>query len=56
MSTSSPEIWNDILKDNIEKDDPLWNEYSTKAAAFDVRTVDEWNKTIDVLLLYVGCF
>ena len=53
MSTSS-EIWNDILKNKVEKDDPLWNEYLDKAAAFDERMVDEWNKIVDVLLVYVG--
>ena len=53
MSTSS-EIWNDILKNKVEKDDPLWNEYLDKAAAFDERMVDEWNKIVDALLVYVG--
>ena len=53
---ASPEIWNDILKGNVEKDDPFWKEYLDKAAVFDVRMVDEWNKTVDVLLVYVGYF
>jgi hypothetical protein len=57
MSTTPSEIWNDILKDNVEKDDPLWKEYLDKAAVFDVRRmVDEWNKIVDVLLVYVGYF
>ena len=50
------EIWNNILNDNFEKDDPFWKEYLDKAAVFDVRLVDEWNKTVDVLLVYVGYF
>ena len=50
------EIWNNILKHKVEKDDPLWKEYGDKAAAFDVRLVDEWNKIVDVLLVYVGNF
>jgi hypothetical protein len=54
MSTPS-EIWNNILKDNVEKDDPLWNEYLERASLFDERMVDEWNKIVDVLLVYV-CF
>ena len=55
MSTTS-EIWNNlnILKDKVGKDDPLWKEYLDKAAAFDVRMVDEWNKIVDVLLVDVG--
>ena len=55
-TTPSPEIWNNILKDKVEKDDPFWNEYLDKAAVFDVRVVDEWNKIVDVLLVYVGYF
>ena len=50
MGTPS-EIWNNILKGNVEKDDPLW-----KTAVFDARMVDEWNKIVDVLLVYVGYF
>ena len=58
MSTTLSEVWNNILKDrdNVGKDDPLWKEYLDKAAIFDVRMVDEWNKIVDVLLVYVGYF
>ena len=55
-TTPPPEIWDNILKGNVKKDDPFWNEYLDKAAVFDVRMVDEWNKTVDVLLVYVGYF
>lgn len=56
-ATTPSEIWNNILsKDDVEKDDPLWKEIIEKAAVFDVRMLDEWNKTIDVVLVYVGCF
>ena len=53
---SAIEIWDNILKDNVEKDDPLWQEYVDKAAVFDEHMVDEWNKIVDVLLVYVGYF
>ena len=56
MSTSPSDIWDNILKGNVEKDDPLWKLYLDKAAVFDARMVDEWNKIIDVLLVYVGYF
>ena len=59
MSTApSPEIWNDlnIFRDKVEKDDSFWKEYLDKAAVFDTRMLDEWNKTVDVLLVYVGYF
>ena len=55
MATPS-EIWNNILKGDVKKDDPLWKEYLDKAAVFDARTVDELNKIVDVLLVYVGYF
>ena len=44
------------MKGNVEKEDPLWTLYLDKAAVFDTRTVDEWNKIVDVLLVYVGDF
>ena len=44
----------DIFKDQIEVDDPLWKEYVDKAGSFDERMVDEWNKIVDVILVYVG--
>ena len=56
VSTSPSEIWDDILKGNVKKDDPLWKLYLDKAAVFDARMVDEWNKIVDVLLVYVGYF
>ena len=56
MSTTPSDIWDNILKGNVEKDDPLWKLYLDKAAVFDARMVDEWNKIVDVLLVYVGYF
>lgn len=52
-STSS-EISDNIFKYKVEKDDPLWKQYVEKAALFDERMVDQWNKIVDVLLVYVG--
>ena len=54
--TTTSEIWNKILKGDVGKDDPLWKEYLDKAAVFDARLVDELNKIVDVLLVYVGYF
>ena len=47
-------ISNNIFKYKVEKDDPLWKQYVEKAALFDKRMVDQWNKIVDVLLVYVG--
>ena len=54
--TTTSEISNKILKGDVGKDDPLWKEYLDKAAVFDARLVDELNKIVDVLLVYVGYF
>lgn len=54
-STSS-DISDNIFKYKVEKDDPLWKQYVEKAALFDERMVDQWNKIVDVLLVYVGIF
>ena len=35
-------------------DDPLWKEYVEKAEEFDKRMIDDWNKIVDVILVYVG--
>ena len=52
-----PNVFNrNILKDNVKKDDPVWQEYLDKAAVFDEHMVDEWNKIVDILLVYVGYF
>ena len=60
MSTTPlPKNWNDIIdiiEGNVKKDDSLWKEYLEGAAVFDARMVDEWNKTVDALLVYVGYF
>ena len=60
MSTTPlPKNWNDIIdiiEGNVKKDDSFWREYLEGAAVFDARMVDEWNKTVDALLVYVGYF
>jgi len=52
-STSS-EKWSDIFKGQVGMEDSLWTEYLKRANSFDERTVDEWNKIVDVILIYVG--
>jgi hypothetical protein len=57
--TTSPEIplsdiSNNIFKYKIEKDDPLWKQYVEKAAPFDERLLDEWNKIVDVIIVSVS--
>ena len=54
ISSTSSEISDNIFKYKVEKDDPLWKQYVEKAALFDERMVDQWNKIVDVLLVYVG--
>lgn len=44
----------DIFKDQIEKDDPLWKTYIDETNLFDKDMIDEWNKIIDVILVFVS--
>lgn len=38
----------------VELDHDLWKDYVEKAELFDNRMIDEWNKIVDVILVYVG--
>ena len=44
----------DIFKGQIEKDDPLWKTYIDETNLFDKGMIDEWNKIIDVILVFVS--
>ena len=50
----SPECDDDIFKDQIEKDDPLWKIYIDETTLFDKGMIEEWNKIIDVILVFVS--
>jgi hypothetical protein len=40
--------------DNIEEDDPVWKQYVDAARVFDTNMIDEWNKFLDVILVFVS--
>ena len=40
--------------DRVEDEDSLWSHYLNKADEFDKRLVDDLNKIVDVILVYVG--
>jgi hypothetical protein len=40
--------------DKVEQNDPVWKEYVDEARIFDTRMVDEWNKFLDVTLVFVS--
>jgi len=46
--------WSELFKQSVEKNDPLWKDYIKEAAVFDNRMIDEWNKIIDTVLVYVS--
>jgi len=46
--------WHKLFQAPVEEDDPIWKEYIKEAAAFDNRMIDEWNRVIDVVLVYVS--
>jgi hypothetical protein len=34
--------------------DSLWEEYLKEATSFDKRIIEDWNKIVDVTLVFVG--
>ena len=46
--------WEKLFQAPVEEDDPIWKVYIAEAAAFDNRMIDQWNKVIDVVLVYVS--
>jgi len=51
---STPSESDDIFKDQIEKDDPLWKIYIDETTLFDKGMIEEWNKIINVILVFVS--
>jgi len=47
--------WRKLFQAPVEEDDPIWKDYIAAAAAFDNRMIDQWNKIIDGVLVYVSC-
>jgi hypothetical protein len=52
VTQSTP--WKTTFDGGLQEDDPMWRDYVKEAAAFDIRMVDEWNKTLDVILVFVS--
>ncbi|KDR84283.1 hypothetical protein GALMADRAFT_237028 [Galerina marginata CBS 339.88] len=48
--------WDAIFSDGIEKDDELWKQYLDFATEYDNRLIDDWNKIVDTILVYVALF
>ena len=46
--------WREMFEQPVPKDDELWKIYVEEATDFDNRMIDEWNKVIDVVLVYVS--
>jgi hypothetical protein len=38
----------------LDEDDPVWKEYVDTARDFDNKMIDEWNKLLDVTLVFVS--
>jgi len=48
--SSVPNIFNEPVPEH----DTLWEEYVEKATSFDERIIEDWNKIVDVTLVFVG--
>ena len=54
MPQSKPKRYSKIFMDPVKDDDFLWNDYLKKAKQFDKSLVEDLNKIVDVILVYVG--
>lgn len=43
-----------MFRAQFDDEDPLWSDYLSMAEKFDTRFVDDLNKIVDVILVYVG--
>lgn len=46
--------WSEMFRAQFDDEDPLWSDYLSMAEKFDTRFVDDLNKIVDVILVYVG--
>jgi hypothetical protein len=46
--------WSERFRTQVHDDDMLWSEYLHTAKAFDIRLVEDLNRIVDVILVYVG--
>jgi hypothetical protein len=54
LAGSQPSFWHHNFNDKINEDDPIWKEYVKVAIASDMRMVDDWNKILDAILVFVS--
>ena len=53
-NSTHPTFWENAFDDGIKEDDPIWKEYVEAATASDTRMVENWNKILDVILVFVS--
>ena len=46
--------WEKLFQAPVEEDDRIWKDYLAAAFVFDTRMIDQWNKVIDGVLVYVS--
>jgi len=54
QDTIAERQWEEQFHDPVKEDDNIWKEYNEEAAKFDERMIDQWNKVIDGILVYVS--
>ena len=50
----SDKFFPDDTFDKIEEDDPIWKDYVVAAQDYDKKMIEEWNKFLDVILVFVS--
>jgi len=54
-STHTDDMPQSTLPDmSTQEYDPFWKEYLEKATSFDAKIIEDWNKIVDVTLVFVG--
>jgi hypothetical protein len=51
---TQPSFWKSFLDTHIEQDDVVWKECVEAANAFDTRMINEWNKILGVVMVFVS--
>jgi hypothetical protein len=51
---TQPSFWKSFLDTRIEQDNVVWKECVEAANAFDTRMINEWNKILDVVMVFVS--
>jgi len=56
LASAQPTFSKKVFDGSVEDDDSIWREYVEAATAFDTKMVENWNKILDVILVFIALF